>query len=121
MKEFTFKGFLPLTGQDLGKFTIEAKSEGQARETLFNAFKDGLELKLTSGEDDYYPITSLCKEDISGRAEERKRLTKKLQKQIKKLTPEEMKYWASKMADVFLDGDYWFAVDNIIDSLEEEK
>lgn len=62
---------------------------------------------------DYYPITSICKDDLLTAG-----YTKK---QINKLDSSDMIRLASKMADSYLDNSFWIDLPIVADYLLEEK
>ena len=60
-----------------------------------------------------FPITSVCREDI---------LSEKYPKEfVEGIQDWEMKQLASKMADAFLNGDYWIALREYCGKLMEDK
>ena len=60
-----------------------------------------------------FPITSVCREDI---------LSEKYPKEfVDGIQDWEMKHLANKMADAFLNEDYWIALREYCDKLMEDK
>ena len=64
-------------------------------------------------EEEFYPITSVCKDDIRGafREDEKDKLRLIfIEKKINELSEDDMKYLAKKMADDYCDCCFWISL-----------
>jgi len=68
----------------------------------------------------YYPITSLCKEDIMQMLDDREELTEERKKFIEELNDTEMEWIASKLADGFCNCCYWLHLKDRFEQLEQD-
>ena len=59
-----------------------------------------------------FPITSICREDLTGKFTE---------KQIRQLDDDDMKHIASKMADNYCDNGFWIDMSIIVGYLLEQR